>query len=280
MKLAILIEKETGVGRENIMFLRHSGDRTKRLAEFGATIDEYTAVQDEDGKYNFLHPSKPPTEVVVVMVGDRVHAVYRVRGVLKTGLRDDISSREYWLFSQAFNKPNLPSIRFDLERLKSGADGARVEGWKAPVLAVLRGSKAGMFAAIEVDAAPIQPAPAVYGSADDYDRKLAADVERSMSSTQDARLARLLRAPKIPRKLQVLSTVFDRNPDVIAEVLCRADGICGGCGSPAPFIRARDGTPYLEVHHRVPLAQGGEDTVENAIALCPNCHRQRHHGEL
>ncbi|MFL9918022.1 HNH endonuclease signature motif containing protein [Paraburkholderia fungorum] len=61
------------------------------------------------------------------------------------------------------------------------------------------------------------------------------------------------------------------------EVLLRADGTCEGCGQSAPFQRA-DGTPYLEVHHRRRLADGGEDTVENAIALCPNCHRERHCG--
>jgi len=35
----------------------------------------------------------------------------------------------------------------------------------------------------------------------------------------------------------------------------------------------------LEVHHKVPLAEGGDDTVENAIALCPNCHRHAHYGK-
>ena len=26
------------------------------------------------------------------------------------------------------------------------------------------------------------------------------------------------------------------------------------------------------------LLEGGPDTVENAIALCPNCHRKQHYG--
>ncbi|MEE7094460.1 HNH endonuclease, partial [Escherichia coli O10] len=41
-----------------------------------------------------------------------------------------------------------------------------------------------------------------------------------------------------------------------------------------------DGTPFLEVHHIEWLSKGGEDSVENAIALCPNCHRQAHYGDL
>lgn len=32
------------------------------------------------------------------------------------------------------------------------------------------------------------------------------------------------------------------------------------------------------MHHRRRLADGGEDTVANAIALCPSCHRERHYG--
>lgn len=39
-----------------------------------------------------------------------------------------------------------------------------------------------------------------------------------------------------------------------------------------------NGEPYLEVHHVIPLSQNGEDTLENAEALCPNCHREKHYG--
>jgi 5-methylcytosine-specific restriction endonuclease McrA len=41
----------------------------------------------------------------------------------------------------------------------------------------------------------------------------------------------------------------------------------------------KDGAYYLEVHHIIPLSENGEDSVDNAIALCPNCHRQEHYGE-
>ena len=73
-------------------------------------------------------------------------------------------------------------------------------------------------------------------------------------------------------------TAFIRNPDVVAETLNRANGVCGSCGARAPFKRASDGTPYLEVHHKKRLADGGADIVENAIAVCPNCHRRAHFG--
>jgi predicted HNH restriction endonuclease len=100
------------------------------------------------------------------------------------------------------------------------------------------------------------------------------------ASAQDsaARAKRLPTAPKKPAVRVTTVLVFDRNPDVVAEVLAQALGKCQRCGAPAPFIRKSDGSPYLEVHHKIPLAFGGEDTVENAIALCPNCHREAHYG--
>lgn len=68
---------------------------------------------------------------------------------------------------------------------------------------------------------------------------------------------------------------YARDPRVVAYVLNQAQGVCEACDSPAPFNRA-DGSPYLEAHHILPLAQGGPDTVENCAALCPNCHRAMH----
>lgn len=94
----------------------------------------------------------------------------------------------------------------------------------------------------------------------------------------DARAKRLAAAPKKPKAKVVSVLEFDRNPDVVAEVLTQASGKCQQCGVTAPFLRKSDGTPYLEVHHKTPLAFGGDDTVDNAIALCPNCHRKAHYG--
>lgn len=102
-------------------------------------------------------------------------------------------------------------------------------------------------------------------------------VRAALLDKPEARRKRLENAPIIPNKIKVASTAFVRNPDVVAEVLLRANGYCEYCKNPAPFIRRVDNTPYLEVHHRKMLAEGGEDTVANAVALCPNCHRQAHY---
>lgn len=105
-----------------------------------------------------------------------------------------------------------------------------------------------------------------------------AAVHEALQSSEAHRKARLASAPRLPKRIEVVTSIFDRNPDVVAEVLSRASGVCEGCTKPAPFVRRSNGSPYLEVHHRTPLAVGGEDTVENALALCPNCHRAAHYG--
>lgn len=71
---------------------------------------------------------------------------------------------------------------------------------------------------------------------------------------------------------------FIRDPDVVAWVLLQANGNCEACENPSPFKRD-DGSGFLEVHHVKTLASGGPDTVDNAIACCPNCHRELHYGK-
>lgn len=84
---------------------------------------------------------------------------------------------------------------------------------------------------------------------------------------------------KTPVLTDVTTRVYKRSPYVVAEVLLRANGKCQSCKHDAPFQK-EDGTPFLEVHHIEWLSKGGEDSVRNAIALCPNCHRQAHYGVL
>lgn len=112
----------------------------------------------------------------------------------------------------------------------------------------------------------------------DAESEFSQRVTSAMRDTAADRRRRLATAPRLPRRLQITTIVFDRNPDVVAEALLRAGGRCEKCRQPAPFLRRSDGSPYLEVHHRIPLAQQGEDTLDNVLALCPNCHRQMHHG--
>lgn len=105
----------------------------------------------------------------------------------------------------------------------------------------------------------------------------AQQLEKAKKLSHQERLDELRKADPKPKQIVVQQTIFLRNQIVVAEVLFRANGHCEQCKKAAPFVRRSDSTPYLEVHHKIRLADGGDDTVENAIALCPNCHRQTHY---
>lgn len=79
-----------------------------------------------------------------------------------------------------------------------------------------------------------------------------------------------------PSKQIKESTSFSRDPKVVAWVLKNSNGICESCNEPAPFTKP-NGDFYLEVHHLRRLADVGSDTIYNAVAVCPNCHRAVHY---
>lgn len=79
-----------------------------------------------------------------------------------------------------------------------------------------------------------------------------------------------------PERVGTRIVEFKRDPAVKAWVLEFADGKCELCRKPAPFWDD-DANPFLELHHVEPLAAGGPDTIANAAAVCPNCHRACHH---
>jgi 5-methylcytosine-specific restriction endonuclease McrA len=111
-----------------------------------------------------------------------------------------------------------------------------------------------------------------------HEREFEERVAAALKDTSAERQSRLINAPQFPEVVPRTSFVPVRNPDVVAEVTLRANGKCELCQQLAPFRRAKDGSPYLEVHHKIRLSDHGPDTVENAIAVCPNCHRKLHYG--
>ena len=66
-----------------------------------------------------------------------------------------------------------------------------------------------------------------------------------------------------------------RDPRLVLAAKRRANGICQLCGKMLDF-NDRQGKPYLEVHHIIPLSENGPDELSNMVALCPNCHRRMH----
>jgi len=70
--------------------------------------------------------------------------------------------------------------------------------------------------------------------------------------------------------------VYRGNHSVRRRARIRAAGSCEWCG--AQGFRTHDGGIYLEIHHITSLSKGGEDSELNVAMLCPNHHREAHHG--
>ena len=103
-------------------------------------------------------------------------------------------------------------------------------------------------------------------------------LKKAKMMTDDDLQKTLARGQAYPAKTNVVTPVFVRNSYLAEFVKRQAHGICQDCHQFAPFISKITGEPYLETHHIIPLSLGGKDTIENVIALCPNCHRKRHYG--
>jgi 5-methylcytosine-specific restriction protein A len=80
------------------------------------------------------------------------------------------------------------------------------------------------------------------------------------------------------KKVKVVSNSFVRRPEIRRLVLLRSKGKCEYCGE-AGFKKG-NGKVYLETHHIKPLSEHGSDTLDNVAALCPNHHREAHHGKI
>lgn len=92
-------------------------------------------------------------------------------------------------------------------------------------------------------------------------------LERSHTIAQ--RLSRKPAGLRHPEKTTHTVTVWQRDPAVRAWVLRRASGACEYCS---------DKVQYADIHHSFlklfnlrSFVTGGSDTVENTVALCPNC---------
>ncbi|WP_234710326.1 MULTISPECIES: HNH endonuclease [Bacillus] len=76
-------------------------------------------------------------------------------------------------------------------------------------------------------------------------------------------------------KRQTISTTYERDPYITEFAKRWAKGICQLCDQPAPYVN-KNGEPHLHTHHIKWLSLGGEDSIYNTIALCPNCHDKMH----
>jgi hypothetical protein len=84
---------------------------------------------------------------------------------------------------------------------------------------------------------------------------------------------------KRPRASIATGRVFERSALVVAIARLRADYRCEVPACQHPMFLSVDGTRYSEIHHIVPLAEGGEDVLSNVACICPAHHREAHIGK-
>lgn len=82
-----------------------------------------------------------------------------------------------------------------------------------------------------------------------------------------------------PQRRAQSSSVYDRDPMVVAITKKAANSQCEVDDCTSPPFNTNSGELYVEVHHLRPLAEGGKDVLENAVAVCPTHHRHLHFGQ-
>jgi len=77
---------------------------------------------------------------------------------------------------------------------------------------------------------------------------------------------------KIKRKRESKSVVYTRDPELAARIKLLYNNKCQVCGE--TFIIPGSQDYYSESHHIIPLREGGGDTFNNIIIVCPTCHKK------
>ena len=234
MKLAQLVSVEASTPLSTVLLLRHGNDSIAALHKSGATIEEYTALQPVASKYDYLHPSKPPIAMVVVIVNDHVYGTYRIKGIEATGSSIEMASEAYRHFDEDRGKAPRRCHRFLMELSPSVSVGQMVHGWEGRTRVPVQRLGDAFFDQVEVG---------TLGQAltlEQVSISFASQVDAALRSSAEERHSRLASASPKPARVSLTSLAFVRNPDVVAEVLLLAKGICQGCKKPAPFIRKSD----------------------------------------
>ncbi|WP_123301294.1 HNH endonuclease [Vibrio crassostreae] len=110
---------------------------------------------------------------------------------------------------------------------------------------------------------------------EDRDSVESVRVRKAKKLTVEELQALAAKGRKTATRYQQKSTSYERNIWVAELAKRLAKGQCQLCLKPAPFNNTK-GDPYLETHHIVWLSKDGDDTSDNTVALCPNCHKKMH----
>ena len=109
-------------------------------------------------------------------------------------------------------------------------------------------------------------------------KKLATN--QPIDTKRDALLSDLQKTGRktdLPERRTTTITTYERNQTVTELAKLMAKGKCRLCKKKGPFQDQVLNLPFLETHHVKWLSEGGRDSIDNIVALCPNCHRKMHH---
>lgn len=89
---------------------------------------------------------------------------------------------------------------------------------------------------------------------------------------------------KSPKSNKIGSDSWPRDPSISKEAIQKANYLCEFDENHKSFISHSTNKNFVEAHHLIPMKKQGFyefsiDVPGNIVALCPNCHRQIHHGE-
>jgi hypothetical protein len=132
MNLGKTISEVFYVPVAEVMLLRHSNSKVRALKAAGASLDEYTFVQPSDSIYDYLAQGRPEVKIVVAIVNDHVHGVYRVNGIKEIGTTRSLVSDNFRKFDEQQRYLEKDAKLFDMVQLKSGLEQRAIFGWSSP----------------------------------------------------------------------------------------------------------------------------------------------------
>jgi len=105
------------------------------------------------------------------------------------------------------------------------------------------------------------------------------EIEENIDSQIDINLLRNRASNINPHPNQVSQTIttYPRNNTLKNYVKRRSNNSCEMLNCNYQGFQKLNGEAYIEIHHVIPLSEGGEDSIDNTVALCPNCHRAMHY---
>ena len=104
--------------------------------------------------------------------------------------------------------------------------------------------------------------------------------DQTISSKRDALssdLRKTGRKTSGPMRRTTTASIYERDPRIMELAKLMASGKFRLCKKKGPFTDKLLDLPFLETHHVEWLSEGGRDSIDNTVALCPNCHRKMHH---